>query len=161
MSGICGSDLHVYYGSETGLDHGTVMGHEFTGIVEEAGPDVKKFKKGARVLSPFTTSCGECFYCLTGLTCRCEKVNLFDLVEKGHGLHGAQAGYIRVPIADSTLLPLSTDLSEKKGLLLGDVFSTGYFCADNAGIKPNNVYAVIGLGTSRTDDHHRRKTSWC
>jgi len=67
-------------------------------------------------------------------------------VQKGHGLHGAQAGYIRVPLADSTLLPLSADLDEKKGLLLGDVFSTGYFCADNAGIKPNNVYAVIGCG---------------
>lgn len=146
MSGICGSDLHVYHGRETGLDYGTVMGHEFTGIVEEAGTDVKKFKKGARVLSPFTTSCGECFYCLTGLTCRCEKGNLFGWVEKGHGLHGAQAGYIRVPMADSTLLPLSNDLNEKKGLLLGDVFSTGYFCADNAGIKPKNVYAVIGCG---------------
>lgn len=146
MSGICGSDLHVYHGREKGLDHGTVMGHEFTGIVEEAGRDVKKFKKGARVLSPFTTSCGACFYCLTGLTCRCEKGNLFGWVEKGHGLHGAQAGYIRVPMADSTLLPLSNDLDEKKGLLLGDVFSTGYFCADNAGIKPNNVYAVIGCG---------------
>jgi threonine dehydrogenase-like Zn-dependent dehydrogenase len=146
MAGICGSDLHVYHGRETGLDHGTVMGHEFTGIVEEAGPSVKKFKKGARVLSPFTTSCGECFYCLIGLTCRCEKGNLFGWVEKGYGLHGAQAGYIRVPMADSTLLPLSNDLNEKKGLLLGDVFSTGYFCADNAGIKPSSVYVVIGCG---------------
>lgn len=146
MAGICGSDLHVYHGRETGLDHGTVMGHEFTGIVEEAGLDVKKFKKGARVLSPFTTSCGECFYCRIGLTCRCEKGNLFGWVEKGHGLHGAQAGYIRVPMADSTLLSLSADLNEKKGLLLGDVFSTGYFCADNAGIKPGGVYAVIGCG---------------
>lgn len=146
MAGICGSDLHVYHGRETGLDHGTVMGHEFTGIVEEAGRDVKKFKKGARVLSPFTTSCGECFYCHIGLTCRCEKGNLFGWVEKGHGLHGAQAGYIRVPMADSTLLPLSNDLNEKKGLLLGDVFSTGYYCADNAGIKPPSVYVVIGCG---------------
>ncbi len=146
MAGICGSDLHVYHGRETGLDHGTVMGHEFTGIVEEAGSDVKKFKKGSRVLSPFTTSCGECFYCLTGLTCRCEKGNLFGWVQHGHGLHGAQANYIRVPMADSTLLPLSNDLNEKKGLLLGDVFSTGYFCADNAGIKPGAVYAVIGCG---------------
>jgi threonine dehydrogenase-like Zn-dependent dehydrogenase len=146
MAGICGSDLHVYHGRETGLDHGTVMGHEFTGIVEEAGRDVKRFKKGARVLSPFTTSCGECYYCNIGLTCRCEKGNLFGWVEKGHGLHGAQAGYIRVPMADSTLLPLSNDLDEKKGLLLGDVFSTGYFCADNAGIKPSGVYAVIGCG---------------
>ncbi|QEC66789.1 zinc-binding dehydrogenase [Panacibacter ginsenosidivorans] len=49
-------------------------------------------------------------------------------------------------MADSTLLPLSNDLNEKKGLLLGDVFSTGYFCADNAGIKPKNVYAVVGCG---------------
>lgn len=146
MSGICGSDLHVYHGRETGLDHGTVMGHEFTGIIEEAGNGVKKFKKGDRVLSPFTTSCGECFYCSIGLTCRCEKGNLFGWVEKGHGLHGAQAHYIRVPMADSTLLPLSNDLTEKKGLLLGDVFSTGYFCADNAGIKPKNIYAVIGCG---------------
>lgn len=146
MAGICGSDLHVYHGRETGLDHGTVMGHEFTGVVEESGNDVKKFKKGARVLSPFTTSCSECFYCSIGLTCRCEKGNLFGWVEKGHGLNGAQAGYIRVPMADSTLLPLSQDLTEQKGLLLGDVFSTGYFCADNAGIKPKNVYAVIGCG---------------
>lgn len=146
MAGICGSDLHVYHGRETGLDHGTVMGHEFTGIIEEAGSDLKKFKKGARVLSPFTTSCGECFYCLIGLTCRCEKGSLFGWVQKEKGLQGAQATYIRVPMADSTLLPLSADLNEKKGLLLGDVFSTGYFCADNAGIKPQNVYAVIGCG---------------
>ena len=146
MAGICGSDLHVYHGRETGLDNGTVMGHEFTGVVEEAGRDIKKFKKGTKVLSPFTTSCGECFYCRIGLTCRCEKGNLFGWVEKGHGLHGAQAGYVRVPMADSTLLPLSNDLNEKKGLLLGDVFSTGYFCADNAGIKSKNVYAVIGCG---------------
>ncbi|MES1216227.1 MAG: alcohol dehydrogenase family protein [Bacteroidota bacterium] len=146
MAGICGSDLHVYHGRETGLDNGTVMGHEFTGIIEEAGSEVTKFKKGAKVLSPFTTSCGACYYCRIGLTCRCEKGNLFGWVEKGHGLHGAQAGYIRVPMADSTLLPLSADLTEKKGLLLGDIFSTGYFCADNAAIKRSGVYAVIGCG---------------
>jgi len=146
MAGICGSDLHVYHGRETGLDHGTVMGHEFTGVVEETGNEVKKFKKGARVLSPFTTSCGECFYCLIGLTCRCEKGNLFGWIQHGHGLQGAQAKYIRVPMADATLLPLSNDLNEKKGLLLGDVFSTGYFCADNVGIKSNSIYTVIGCG---------------
>ena len=146
MAGICGSDLHVYHGREIGLDQGTVMGHEFTGVVEETGSDVKKFKKGTKVLSPFTTSCGECFYCLIGLTCRCEKGNLFGWVQNGDGLQGAQAGYIRVPMADSTLLPLSADLSEKKGLLLGDVFSTGYFCAENIGIRSSGVYVVIGCG---------------
>lgn len=146
MSGICGSDLHVYHGRETGLDKGTVMGHEFVGIVIETGNDVKKFQKGARVLSPFTTSCGDCYYCNIGMTCRCEKGNLFGWVQQGNGLHGAQAQYIRVPMADSTLISLSNDLSEEKGLLLGDVFSTGYFCADNIDIHTNAVYVVIGCG---------------
>ncbi len=146
MAGICGSDLHVYHGRETGLDEGTVMGHEFVGIVFETGSDVKKFQKRARVLSPFTTSCGDCYYCNIGMTCRCEKGNLFGWVQQGSGLHGAQAQYIRVPMADSTLISLSNDLTEEKGLLLGDVFSTGYFCADNVDIHANGIYVVIGCG---------------
>src|SRR6476661_5067163 len=76
LSSICGSDLHVYHGREKGLDKGTVMGHEFTGVVVETGTSVKKFHSGARVLSPFTTSCGECYYCRIGLSCRCVKGNL-------------------------------------------------------------------------------------
>ncbi|MFI5133241.1 MAG: alcohol dehydrogenase family protein [Chitinophagales bacterium] len=146
MSSICGSDLHVYHGRETGQDHGTVMGHEFTGEVIETGSEVKRLHKGSRVLSPFTTSCGECYYCRIGLTCRCVKGNLFGWVQEGRGLQGAQASYIRVPMADNTLVPLSSDLSEEKGLLLGDVFSTGYFCAENAAIHSKGVYVVIGCG---------------
>ncbi|HEU5164686.1 MAG TPA: alcohol dehydrogenase family protein [Chitinophagaceae bacterium] len=146
LSGICGSDLHVYHGRETGLDNGTVMGHEFVGTIVETGSAVKKFYKGSRILSPFTTSCGECFYCRIGLTCRCEKGNLFGWVQRGQGLHGAQAQYIRVPMTDTTLVPLSNDLSEEKGLLLGDIFSTGYFCAENAGAKNKGVFLVIGCG---------------
>ena len=146
LSGICGSDLHVYHGRETGIDNGTVMGHEFVGTVIETGAGVKKFKKGSRVLSPFTTSCGACFYCRIGLTCRCEKGALFGWVQSGHGLHGAQSQYIRVPMADTTLISLSNDLGEEKGLLLGDIFSTGYFCAENAGVNEKGTYVVIGCG---------------
>src|SRR6188768_733191 len=146
LSGICGSDLHVYHGRETGIDEGTVMGHEFVGTVIETGNAVKKFHKGSRVLSPFTTSCGTCFYCRIGLTCRCEKGDLFGWMQSGYGLQGAQAQYIRVPMADTTLVSLSNDLSEEKGLLLGDIFSTGYFCAENAGINNKGTYVVIGCG---------------
>ena len=146
LAGLCGSDLHVYHGREAGIEKGTVMGHEFTGEIIETGNAVKKFHKGARVLSPFTTSCGECYYCRIGLTCRCIKGNLFGWIENGHGLHGAQAEFIRVPMADSTLVPLSNDLSDEKGLLLGDIFSTGYFCAENAGVNDKGTYVVIGCG---------------
>ena len=146
IAGVCGSDLHVYHCRETGLDNGTVMGHEFVGEVVEIGHDVKRFRRGDMVFSPFTTSCGVCFYCKMGLTCRCEKGSFYGWVEKGAGLHGGQAEYVRVPLADTTLLPLSHDLSLEQGLLLGDVFSTGYFCADMAGIQPKGTYVVIGCG---------------
>jgi len=146
LSSICGSDLHVYHGREAGQDEGTVMGHEFVGTIVEAGNAVNKFYDGSRILSPFTTSCGECFYCRIGLTCRCEKGNLYGWVHGGHGLQGAQAQYIRVPMADTTLVPLSNDLGEEKGLLLGDIFSTGYFCAESAGVNNKGTYVVIGCG---------------
>ena len=58
LAAICGSDLHVWHGRETGLDSGTVMGHEFLGEVVEVGRDVSILKRGDPVVSPFTTSCG-------------------------------------------------------------------------------------------------------
>ncbi|MBS1545039.1 MAG: alcohol dehydrogenase catalytic domain-containing protein, partial [Bacteroidetes bacterium] len=70
---ICGSDLHVYHEHEKGIDQGTAMGHEFSGEIVEVGREVKYLHKGDSVMSPFTTSCGECYYCRIGLTCRCEK----------------------------------------------------------------------------------------
>ena len=68
---ICGSDLHVYHEHEKGCDHGTAMGHEFSGEVLAIGKEVKRLRVGDLVMSPFTTSCGNCFYCRIGLTCRC------------------------------------------------------------------------------------------
>ncbi len=146
LSAICGSDLHVYHERETGLDYGTVMGHEFVGEIVEVGKEVKKFQKGDVVASPFTTNCGECFYCKIGLTARCIKGQLFGWVEDGFGLHGGQAEYVRVPFGDSTLLRLPEDVSLEEGLFLGDIFSTGYFCAEMAEINPEGTYAIVGCG---------------
>ena len=84
-AGICGSDLHPYFGRETGLDAGTVMGHELVGQVVEVGSAVSAVRVGDRVVAPFTTSCGACFFCRRGLTARCERGQLFGWVEKGRG----------------------------------------------------------------------------
>jgi len=65
-SAVCGSDLHVYHGRETGIDTGTVMGHEFVGEIIETGSGVRNFARGDQVISPFTTSCGECYFCRDG-----------------------------------------------------------------------------------------------
>jgi len=146
FTAICGSDLHIYRAHEKGLDQGTVMGHEFVGEIVEMGTTVSNFKKGDSVVSPFTTSCGRCYYCQIGLTCRCVDGQLYGWVENGHGLHGAQAEYVRVPLADNTLFKLPDGSDKKEMLFIGDILSTGYFCADNTAIDPAKTYVVLGCG---------------
>ncbi|MDX1388885.1 MAG: alcohol dehydrogenase catalytic domain-containing protein, partial [Acidobacteriota bacterium] len=146
LTAICGSDMHVYHERETGLDDGTIMGHEFVGKVVETGSDVASLTTGTRVVSPFTTSCGRCHYCAIGLTARCVSGQLYGWVEKGQGLHGAQAEYVRVPMADSTLMPIPEGVTDDEALLAGDVLSTGFFCAQMAGVTPQGVYAIVGCG---------------
>lgn len=143
---ICGSDLHVYHGREVGLDAGTVMGHEFVGRVVDVGADVAGLRRGDRVMSPFTTGCGACFYCAAGLTARCVRGQLFGWVEQGRGLHGGQAELVRVPLAPTTLVRIPDDLGDAEGLLLGDVLSTGYHCARMAEVGPRGTYVVVGCG---------------
>ncbi len=146
LTAVCGSDLHAYLGRERGLDPGTVMGHEVVGEVVATGSAVAALKPGDRVACPFTTSCGACFYCARGLTCRCDAGQLLGWVERGKGLQGTQAERVRVPLADSTLVKLPDSVSDEEGLLLGDVLPTGYFCADLAGVGDSGVYAVVGCG---------------
>ena len=143
---ICGSDLHVFHEREKGIDLGTAMGHEFVGEVVALGKGVRKIQKGDLVMSPFTSNCGHCYYCRIGLTCRCTQSQLFGWVEKGRGLHGAQAEFVRVPLAETTLLKIPEGVSTEEGLLLGDVLSTGFFCARQAEVKASGIYAVVGCG---------------
>jgi len=146
LAAICGSDLHVYRGVERGLERGTVLGHEFLGTVVEAGSEVRRWKPGARVVSPFSTSCGRCFFCTRGLTSRCEESQLFGWVQDGKGLHGGQAEYVRVPLADATLVALPSGVPEEQALLAGDVLSTGFHAAEAGGIQSGDVVCVLGCG---------------
>jgi len=146
VAGVCGSDLHPYFGRERGLDAGTVMGHELLGEIVEAGSDVLDFTVGDRVVAPFSTSCGTCFYCRTGLTARCERGQLFGWVSGGTGLQGAQAELVRVPLADGTLVPVPEGLDDAVALLAGDILSTASFGADLADAGPGDVVVVVGCG---------------
>lgn len=145
-AGICGSDLHPYFGRERGLDAGTVLGHEFVGEVVAVGPDVRAVSVGDRVVSPFTTSCGRCRMCRIGLTARCPRGQFFGWVEQGRGLHGAQAELVRVPLAEGSLVPLPEDLDEVVALLAGDILSTAMYGVDLAGVAPGDLVVVVGCG---------------
>ena len=141
-AGVCGSDMHAYDGRMTLPPTGWTIGHEYIGEVVETGPDVKNFKKGDRVVGAFTSSCGECYYCKSGWTSVCQTQQTFGFV----ALPGAQAQYLRVPNGHFTLEKVPDSLSDEKALFVGDIFSTGYFCADRGEIKEGDVVAVVGAG---------------
>ena len=147
MAGLCGSDLHIFHGREVGVDQCTVMGHEVVGEAVAAGSDVNTLNVGDIAFAPFTTSCGKCFYCQSGLTARCVHGQLFGWREQNQGLHGCQSEFVRVPLADGTLKKKPAGLSDVSALLLADNFSTGFFCAEMADISPEKTCVVIGCGT--------------
>jgi len=150
IAGLCGSDLHPFFGREVGLDAGTVMGHEMVGKIVELGSSAEQdgqLKLGDRVCTPFTTNCGHCFYCQKGLTARCLESQLFGWRSNQQGLHGCQAEYVRIPLAASTLMTVPDAMSDDQALLLGDNFSTAFYCAEMADIQPDGVYIVVGCGT--------------
>lgn len=145
-SAVCGSDLHVYHGREIGIDPGTVMGHEFLGTIVEIGTGVRHFGVDDRVVSPFSTACGHCDPCARGLSARCVAGALFGWVSNRMGLQGGQAEYVRVPLADTTLIAVPSDLDLDVALLLSDVLPTGFYAAQRAEIRPRSTVAVIGCG---------------
>jgi threonine dehydrogenase-like Zn-dependent dehydrogenase len=145
-AGLCGSDLHVYHGRETGLDDGTVMGHELVGRVVASGRDARRHAVGARVVAPFSTCCGRCFYCTRGLSARCAEGELFGWVQGGRGLHGGQAELVRVPHADASLVAVDDDLPAELALLLADVVPTGWHVARIARVAAGDTIVVLGCG---------------
>ena len=145
-AGLCGSDLHPYFGREVGIDHGTILGHEFVGRVSAVGDGVRSLSVGDRVVSPFTTSCGECPPCRSGLTARCDRGQLFGWVQDGIGLPGAQAERVRVPLADGTLVPVPQGLDDGLALLAGDILSTALYAADLARVSAGQTVAIVGCG---------------
>ena len=144
---ICGSDLHVKDGVIPGYTPGTVMGHEFVGVVEEAGQDVINFKPGDRAACPPITWCGVCNPCKRGEPQHCIRGGVFGGGEVyGKGMGGAQTSYIRVPFADNCLVHIPDGVSDEQAVMVGDVFATGYWAAKEAHIKTGDTVAVFGCG---------------
>lgn len=160
---ICGSDLHLYRGKVPGLKDGDILGHEFMGVVEEAGAGVTALRKGDRVVVPFTISCGSCFFCDKQLFAACETTNdgrgailnkkslrpaagLFGYTHLYGGYPGGQAEFVRVPHANVGPLKVPGTLADAQVLFLSDILPTGYQAALNAQVGPGSSVAIFGAG---------------
>jgi threonine dehydrogenase-like Zn-dependent dehydrogenase len=141
---ICGSDLWPYKSMEHS-ETGRRMGHEFIGVVEDVGPEVRTLKAGDLVVTPFLWSDGTCVFCREGLHTSCLHGGRYG----DDGVDGGQGEAVRVPQADGTLvvLPVDRDDALMPSLLaLSDVMATGHHAALSADVGPGKSVAVVGDG---------------
>ena len=143
---ICGSDLWFYRGVQP-WEPGWRCGHEWMGVVEEVGKEVRSVKKGDRVVAPFAFSDGTCEFCRKGIFTSCVHGDFWG----GKDNDGGQAEAIRAPLADGTLVKLPQAVENDEGLLkailpLTDVMGTGHHAAVSAGVKAGATVAVVGDG---------------
>jgi len=143
---ICGSDLWFYRGLDEWKE-GWRTGHEWMGIVEEVGSEVRTIKKGDRVLAPFAFSDGSCEFCGKGLQTSCLQGGFWG----GEKSDGGQAEAVRAPFADGTLVVIPKEVEGDAAMLkailpLTDVMSTGHHAAVSAGVRKGGTAAVIGDG---------------
>jgi threonine dehydrogenase-like Zn-dependent dehydrogenase len=151
---ICGSDLHLYHGLVPDTRVGMCFGHEFTGVVEEIGPEVTNVKVGDHVIVPFNIACGTCAFCRQGLFGNCHESNsqatavggIFGYSHTAGGYDGGQAEYVRVPYANVGPTVIPQDMHVDDAVLLTDVVPTGYQAAEMAGIQKGDTVVVFGAG---------------
>jgi alcohol dehydrogenase len=141
-SGICRSDWHGWMGHDPDIRLPHVPGHEFSGVVEEVGADVRRFKAGDRVTVPFAVGCGKCDQCLAGNQHICD-----DYFQPGFTAWGSFAERVAIPHADTNLVGLPADLDDVAAASLGCRFVTAFRAVVAQGrASPGEWVAVHGCG---------------
>ncbi|MGA2477501.1 MAG: galactitol-1-phosphate 5-dehydrogenase [Spirochaetia bacterium] len=138
-TGICGSDLHGYLGRTGRRTPPMVMGHEFAGVIEEAGAGVRSFRAGDRVVVQPLIFCGECEFCRRGLTNLCVRKKMFGVMD----LNGSMATFVTAPERLLYRLPQKIDFPSAA---MVEPLAVGYGAAAKANVKDRDVL-IVGAGT--------------
>ncbi|WP_069759965.1 zinc-dependent alcohol dehydrogenase family protein [Streptomyces sp. LUP47B] len=136
---VCGSDLWSYRGINP-VTEPQPIGHEYVGIVEEVGSDVSTVRPGQFVIGSFIASDNTCPNCRAGYQTSCLHRDFPN---------GCQAEYVRIPLADGTLVATPEQPAEElipSLLTLSDVMGTGWYAASAAEVKPGATAVVVGDG---------------
>jgi alcohol dehydrogenase len=140
---ICGTDLHILKGDVPSCQPGRILGHEGVGIVDAAGPGVTAFKPGDRVLISCISACGKCLYCRKLMFSHCTTGGWI----LGNRIDGTQAGFVRIPHADTSLYPIPDGADDEALVMLSDILPTGFECGVlNGKVEPGSTVAIVGAG---------------
>jgi L-iditol 2-dehydrogenase len=141
--GICGSDVHGYDGHSGRRIPPLIMGHEASGIVAEAGANVKRFRPGDRVTLDSTVYCGNCFYCRRGEVNLCDNRNVLGVSCGEYRRHGAFAEFVAVP--QYIVYGLPDNLSFEQAALV-EAVSIAFHAVNRTPMKLGDSVIVVGAG---------------
>jgi len=146
---VCGSDLWFYRGDNP-IEKPFRIGHEFVGIVQEVGSEVRSLRTGDFVIAPFMYSDNTCPHCQVGIQSACSAGGFWGGPDReGLMVDGGQGEYVRVPLADGTLVSTRETPDEAMVpslLALSDVMGTGWHAAMAAGVHEGDTVVVVGDG---------------
>lgn len=141
-SGLCRSDWHGWMGHDPDVRLPHVPGHELAGVVEETGPEVRRWKAGDRVTVPFAVGCGRCEQCLAGHPHVCD-----DYFQPGFTAWGSFAERVAIPHADGNLVRLPAEMGFVEAASLGCRFVTAFRAVVAQGrVGPGDWVVVHGCG---------------
>lgn len=141
-SGICGSDVGIYHGTNAAATYPRVIGHEIVGVVEETGPEAGRIKAGDRVIIDQVTACGRCYACRKGRPNVCD-----NLLVRGVHIDGGYQEYLAVPEKDCYLLPAG--LSDVDAVMI-EPATIGVQCCSRARLESEDMVLIYGYGALGT-----------
>jgi len=136
--GICGSDYHAYEGAHPRVKYPIILGHEFSGVVEKVGSNVRSVREGDRVVVDPNITCGKCFYCRSGRRHFCE-----ELQSVGINRQGAYAEYVAIP--ESVVYKIPGNISFEEACLT-EPLACIIHGLDEIGIKVGESAVILGVG---------------
>jgi propanol-preferring alcohol dehydrogenase len=138
-AGICHSDAHYRAGVSPVNPKPLTLGHEVTGVIEEVGDDVRKFKSGDRVCLHYLVTCGSCKFCNRGSEQFCESASMI-----GKYRDGGYAEFISIPAGSVFHLP--DEIPFDQGAIMMCSAATSFHALKKVRLKPGETLAIFGIG---------------
>lgn len=138
-AGVCGSDFHIYNGTNPCSTYPRIPGHENAGVVAAVGPKVTKVKPGDHIIVDLIHPCGHCYQCKIGRKNVCENV-----LVRGSGYDGGWREYFIAP--EDEVYPISKDVPWKDAALV-EPFAIGAHCTTRGRVVPEDRVLILGTGT--------------